>query len=371
MKPGRKIWWGSFVSSVTLAMILPLAAESPLPTTQVVEIVKPAVVEIRSALKESVSLGSGFVIEPDGVIVTALHVVKDARRIDVRLLSGEVFTVSQVLAVAEQHDLCLLKIPAVGLPTLRLADSDALQIGENVIFVGNPEGLTYTVSKGIASAVRVVNGSKVIQVDAAASHGSSGGPLVNERGEVVGVCVFGWPGVENGNFAASSNYIKGLLSAKTPLSLTEAWTSHRASDLFSESSSGLAGRWKSVTSGTIKVITDTGDRIYVETLEANGNPTGMVADLVKQADGSYNGISRWHFSCWYMKGMGAFMHKVEKSCDMENSIQLRLASDGRIEGVWTGPEMPDQGTGDFKDYCRTCGESEKPVSSRFTWFRQQ
>ena len=135
--------------------------------------------------------GSGFVVEPTGLIVTNRHVIEDATELHVAFRDGTVVPARPVFA-GMQIDLALLKVDAgKPLPILRLADSDKVQIGDPVAAVGNPLGLGGSVSSGIVSGLnRDIMSSafdNFIQTDAAINHGNSGGPLVNMRGEVIGV----------------------------------------------------------------------------------------------------------------------------------------------------------------------------------------
>jgi serine protease Do len=139
---------------------------------------------------EGVGLGSGFVLESDGYIVTNNHVVEDAASVKVRMADDREFD-AQVVGTDPQTDLALIRIDATGLPTLALGDSAALRVGDDVIAVGNPFGLGGTVTRGIVSALGrdIQAGPYVdfIQTDAAINRGNSGGPLLNLQGEVIGV----------------------------------------------------------------------------------------------------------------------------------------------------------------------------------------
>ena len=136
--------------------------------------------------------GSGFVIDPDGVIVTNAHVIEKAESIQVRLSDGRRFT-ARLLGKDNRVDLALLKIDGVSkLPALRLGDSNRLRVGEFVLALGHPFGLEHSVSFGIVSRkgapLFVASpGFDFVQTDAAINPGNSGGPLVNMAGEVVGV----------------------------------------------------------------------------------------------------------------------------------------------------------------------------------------
>ncbi len=135
--------------------------------------------------------GSGFIISPDGYIVTNNHVVNGAQKITVKLLDGRVFK-AKIIGADPFSDVALLKINAKNLPTLPLGNSDDIKIGEWVIAIGNPFGLTHTVTVGVISAkgrsgLGISDIEDFIQTDAAINPGNSGGPLINLKGEVIGM----------------------------------------------------------------------------------------------------------------------------------------------------------------------------------------
>jgi serine protease Do len=186
----------------------------------VAEHVKPAVVFIRSERRERVSnrrlppgfedffqtprrpqieqgSGSGFIVSQDGYILTNNHVVQGADRVTVRLLDNREFT-AKTVGTDPSTDIAVIKIQTTGLPTVRLGDADSTRIGNWVLAIGNPlgEAFTFTVTAGIISAKgRLLVGlnqsryaiQDFIQTDAAINPGNSGGPLVNVRGEVIGI----------------------------------------------------------------------------------------------------------------------------------------------------------------------------------------
>ena len=138
------------------------------------------------------AVGSGFIVDKSGYIITNAHVVEDASRITVKLDSGEEF-IAKVVGIDDQTDLAILKINAPrDLPFVKFGDSDKAEVGDWVLAIGSPFGLTKTVTAGIISQKqRETPGSPVfrrfIQTDAAINRGNSGGPLVNTDGEVIGV----------------------------------------------------------------------------------------------------------------------------------------------------------------------------------------
>lgn len=139
--------------------------------------------------RERQSQGSGFFISSDGYVVTNHHVVANAQNIRVRTNDHRIYR-AEVVGSDEQSDVALLKVEAEGVPTVTLGDSDALRVGEWVFAIGAPFGMDYSVTAGIVSAKGRSLGERYvpfIQSDVAINPGSSGGPLFNQNGEVVGI----------------------------------------------------------------------------------------------------------------------------------------------------------------------------------------
>ncbi len=134
--------------------------------------------------------GSGFIISPDGLILTNAHVVGNASEITVKLMDRREYT-AEVVGIDEQTDVAVLKIEADGLPAVKIGDAKNLKVGEWVIAIGSPFGFENTVTSGIVSGKSrsLPDGTYVpfIQTDVAVNPGNSGGPLFNMRGEVVGI----------------------------------------------------------------------------------------------------------------------------------------------------------------------------------------
>ena len=153
--------------------------------------VAPATVSITGETTDGEgTTGSGFVIDSSGTLVTNLHVVEGLSRVTIRLPNGDSFDRVVVRAYDEAKDIAILQAPGFSLPVVRLGNSDTVRQGDSILLMGNPLGLTGTVSSGLISAVRQFDGYRVFQTDAAASPGNSGGPMLNEAGEVVGVLTF-------------------------------------------------------------------------------------------------------------------------------------------------------------------------------------
>jgi tetratricopeptide (TPR) repeat protein len=190
-----------------------MAQESDVP--DLVERVKPAVVYIVTTIrgKKEIGQGSGFFIRSDQ-IVSNWHVVEEAQSILVKTAEGAILKVRSVVATDREHDLALLQLeaPANGISTLEIASSLPRE-GERVIVVGNPKGLGWSMSDGRIASIRESKGGlKLLQITAPISPGSSGSPVVNMRGQVIGVAVGIKEGGQNLNFAISSEHIAKLYS---------------------------------------------------------------------------------------------------------------------------------------------------------------
>jgi serine protease Do len=135
-------------------------------------------------------IGSGFIVSPDGYVLTNAHVVADASEVTVKLTDRREF-VAKVIGVDKRSDVALIKIAATGLPTVRFGDSSRLRPGQWVVAIGSPFGFANSVTAGVVSATArpVDEGGYVpfIQTDAAINPGNSGGPLFNADGEVIGI----------------------------------------------------------------------------------------------------------------------------------------------------------------------------------------
>jgi S1-C subfamily serine protease len=178
-------------------------AQDPLPLPQLYQQASPSVVLIEvtrqgNGFAAGGGIGSGFVYDTQGHIITNYHVVDDAAIITISFFDGS-FARAQVVGLDPDSDLAVIKIEeedmkGLNLQPIALGDSKALLVGEEVVAIGNPFGQTWTMTTGIVSAIGRTNPSltgfsiaQMIQTDAAINPGNSGGPLLNRRGEVVGV----------------------------------------------------------------------------------------------------------------------------------------------------------------------------------------
>jgi hypothetical protein len=145
------------------------------------------------------------------MIVTNFHVISRTKTATVRLADGNTYDDVQVLDVDKRKDIAVLKIKAVDLPFLTLGTSADIEVGAVVYSIGNPNGYLNTLSQGLISGVRDSNGFDMFQFTAPISHGSSGGPLLNTKGEVIGITSAIAPDGENLNFAVPIKYVSELL----------------------------------------------------------------------------------------------------------------------------------------------------------------
>lgn len=190
------------------------------------EIAEYAVPSIVAVITEA-GFGTGFVISPDGLIATNLHVVAGQSKVVV-VLKGTKVPVTEVFGDDPERDLVILRIPAGNLAPLPLGDSNGVRPGESVVAIGHPLGLEHTVSNGLVSAVRRVTPDlSVLQISAPIAPGSSGGPLFNDRGQVIGIATAVLVGGQNLNFGVPVNYLKDLLGRPVPMGM-EAFASSTA-----------------------------------------------------------------------------------------------------------------------------------------------
>jgi hypothetical protein len=159
--------------------------------------------------------GSGFLVSADGRILTNFHVIAHTKRATVRLANEDAYDAVNVIDVDKRKDIALVKIKAVDLPFLNLGHSNFVQVGDKLFTLGNPLGVFQnTLSEGLLSGIRQMDGYKMFQLSAPISHGSSGGPVFDARGEVVGIVEATISEGQNLNFAIPIDYAAGMLSSK-------------------------------------------------------------------------------------------------------------------------------------------------------------
>jgi hypothetical protein len=181
---------------------------------------EPSLALILSGDGDTVSLGSGFFIGDGSAVVTNFHVVQGAKQVVIKTGSGKILYADSVYAFDEKKDLAILKVASSGIRGLALGDSDKVPVGSSVVVIGNPEGLEKSVTNGLISGVRTFESQKLFQISAPVSHGSSGAPVFDERGQVVGVVVAFLSDGQNLNFAIPVNQAAQLWINRREASLT-------------------------------------------------------------------------------------------------------------------------------------------------------
>ena len=322
----------------------------------------PAVVLIKGTGAEGNITGTGFLIASDGKVVTCLHIVQGLKAGAVKLANREVYSPFSIRAFDEQRDLAIIQISGFNLPTVELGDSNELQAGEAVLLVGSPLGLEQSVTSGVVSAIRESpEMGKIIQTDAAANPGNSGGPLLNARGQAVGVLDFKLRGTENLNFAIPINYARGMLNNLSPPMTFDELRGKLGASAAVLRPTGFPTRWKSLTSGTVRVLRVEGDHVYVETIlseQARQMGGFSLADLKKDGE-RYVGSIRYRLVGRLITWGG--LGYCDSKCVFERSIEILSFTPSRIEGRIMAP------ADNSKLNCGKCRYSKEFAWQAFVW----
>lgn len=150
------------------------------------EKVNPAIVCIDSQVSDGISCGTGCIIHKSGIILTSAHVISEGKTVIVTMYNGQDYVAKIIKKFGTNKDIALLKINThQNLKTVKLGDSEKIKVGQKVLAIGNPFGFNGTLTQGIIS--RIDYAKNRIQTDAAINPGSSGGPLINKNGEIIGI----------------------------------------------------------------------------------------------------------------------------------------------------------------------------------------
>lgn len=214
MDKKRNVFW-CVLGGLLLCGLMPPAAPAETPR-EIAKRVLPSVVLLvmEDANGEKIATASGFVIK-EGIIVTNIHAIEGASGAYAKLSGKESkHKIRGVVASDTERDLVLLAVDGLNAAPLLVGDSNNVAVGDTVYAVGSPKGLAGTFSPGMVSAIRKAGGDSLLQITAPVSHGSSGGPVVNTKGEVVGVVVSTLKSGQNLNFVIPANYLTPLLAKK-------------------------------------------------------------------------------------------------------------------------------------------------------------
>lgn len=244
--------WGKTAKSVpALKSVEAIASE-----------VKPSVVKVLQVGRDGLDgLGTGFVVSKDGLIATNLHVIGEARRLEVEMSDGTKHEVTEISATDSHWDLAILRVASKELKPLPLADSDDVKQGQPVVAMGNPEGLGFSVVDGVVSEFPdIVNEVPMIRLAMPIERGNSGGPLLDRQGRVLGLLTMKSAVTNNLGFAMPVNELKRLIEKPNPVpmerwltigvlnpqiwkpALGARWTQHSGVIQSSTTGSGFGGR---------------------------------------------------------------------------------------------------------------------------------
>ncbi len=191
-------------------------SEKRLSVEEIVRRCRPSVVLIESrdkAGRMTGGLGSGFIVDASGVVVTNNHVIEGGEAFFVKLANGDVYKDVQVVARLPAYDLAVLKVKGSGLPALPVGDTVRVQVGEAVVVIGNPFGMEGTVTDGVVSGRQKMGADlEAFLISAPVSPGNSGGPVINSRGEVIAVATASLVMGQNLNLAMPISYARSALA---------------------------------------------------------------------------------------------------------------------------------------------------------------
>ena len=304
----------------------------------------------REIPQNNVALGSGFVYDKDGRIITNHHVVSDVEEVDVRFVDGDMYT-AKVVGKDPYSDIGILQIVdpeffKKGVTPLKIANSSEIQVGEQIIAIGNPFGLSGTLTTGVISQIgrllpNDVTGysiSNTIQTDAAINPGNSGGPLLNMKGEVVGMntAIFSNTGVYSGvGFAIPSNMLlKEIPALIQKGSYVHPWLGFTAKDLSPDiaESIGLARNYKGAA--VVSVVENSpankaGIRGEVVKENFGGGQVVSSGDIVTKIDG----LS--------VKSMDDVISHLDESKKVGDKVILKVNREGKnVDVTVTLEERP-------------------------------
>ncbi len=203
-----------------------------------------------------IGLGTGFVVDADGLIATNFHVIGEARPITVQLPDGTKHEVETIHAADRNLDLALVRIKVKKLVPLPLGDAKSMKPGQPIVVLGHPRGLEYSVVAGVLSGKREVEGNPMLQLAIPIEQGNSGGPVLDMRGRVVGIVSMKSLVTANLGFAVPVTALKQLLERPSPIAM-EKWLTIGALDK-SDWKSLLGGRWRQRAGRIIADGTGTG-----------------------------------------------------------------------------------------------------------------
>lgn len=317
--------------------------------SQILEESRGAVAVIVAGTDKSLRLGSGFFVRSSGLLVTNFHVVENAELVGAKLpKQADTFWAKTVRGFDVDNDLVALNVELQThtVRSLTLGDSENVRVGEPIVVVGSPEGLEQTVSNGLISGIRQVDGRKLFQITAPISEGSSGSPVFNERGEVIGVVVSSLEAGQNLNFAIPINYAKQML--QTPNAVLIAALPKRmiigdegAKNKPVEIPDRLPKYWKNTLTGETTEVRTDGDYIYEEQKERK--TLGLAfGELERHCEAKRTG-SEWLGKCNHSANGFSLENSKSILCSWVTQEVITSLTVTRIEGRSQNAAWPDGG----------------------------
>jgi len=243
----------AFISMVHILFLVPLLSHAKT-AREIAQNSFPSVVMLlmEDSNGQTISLGSGFFVK-EGIVATNVHVIDGAVKGYVKIVGQKPkYEIAGIVGIDGVRDIVLLSVKGTKAPSLILGDNKQVSVGDDIYAVGNPQGLEGTFSQGIISGIRQVGSETILQITAPISPGSSGGPVLNAQGKVIGIAVATFKSGQNLNFAIPVSYLVSLLSNMkqvTPLSakMTSKEKKSIIDGLGDRSSDGVIGEqfeWK-------------------------------------------------------------------------------------------------------------------------------
>jgi S1-C subfamily serine protease len=275
------------VALLMFHLVVSASASSILPQIKPEALYKaalPSIMTLKVTKSDGTAIqGSAFMLADSGIAATAWHLVDGAKEVSVRFSDGEEFEVSGLIDKDEKRDLALIRVKAFGRPQLKTSTSNP-EVGSRAFVIGAPRGLEFTISEGLVSQIQQIEGMKQYQFSSPASPGNSGGPLLNDTGEVIGVVSWQLTNGQNLNFAIPSSYLLGL-DKSLP---TTPWTAVRTTVRISDS-----------PGSGVRVTDEKADELLSETYRALvGTEEAVNYQIrIEHEKGSFQlGIDTWFYS---------------------------------------------------------------------------
>ncbi len=314
---------------ITLVLLLAATASAQEMAEGVYKKALPSVMTLLVEKQDGkASLGTGFMAVKDGAAVTAWHVVKNANRVTAKFSNGEEFEVSGLIDKDEKRDVAMIRVKVFGRTMIPLVAADP-EVEAKAFVVGAPRGFEFSLSDGLISQVQTIEGVKQFQFTCAVSPGNSGGPLMNSKGEAIGVVSWGRTDGQNLNFAVPVSYVLGLDSSLP----TQPWQSVKVV----ENSPVRAGA----------ISNDAFDKLSAECVMTRGDCQSALEftynEIFRKKDGFRGGVP--FFIYRLQRDLGALVPQVESAVSADPARErIRAYFQGTLRAMTQQIDYFVQGT---------------------------